>query len=175
MSGNVSLTSALRVCRVDAGMANKIESDRFLNPNNMLCPIWDGTNLKGQQVCPDSFWTKSAGCNSAEDRILVENSQRPKYFDFITLNAAGLSGDIYGPNVGNVDERAQSLSAQKTLYDVYNVTGSFGNDFRANRAVTSCSLNAYERAMAQEAQTMRQKGAAMNGFKAANYKSCGGM
>lgn len=171
MSGNVSLTSALRVCRVDAGEANRIESDRFLNPNNMLCPIWSGVNLKGQSVCPDSFWTKSAGCNSAEDRILVENGQRPKYFDFITLNAAGLQGNIYG----NVDEHQQALSAQKTLDNVYNVTGSFGNDFRATRAVTSCSLNAYERGMAQKAQTMRQQGAVNNSYKAQNYRSCSGM
>jgi len=168
---NVSLTAALRVCRVDAGEANRIESDRFLNPDNMLCPIWDGTNLKGQQVCPDSFWTKSAGCNSAEDRILVENSQRPKYFDFITLNAAGLQGNIYG----NVDQHVQAVGRQKMLDKINDVTGNFGIDMGAKRQYTGCSLNAYSNAMQQVAQSQRAAGATANYARANNYKSCSGM
>ena len=41
-AGSVSLESALRTCKVDTAWADKIASDRFLNPDNMVCPIWNG-------------------------------------------------------------------------------------------------------------------------------------
>jgi hypothetical protein len=54
----------------------------------MSCPTWSGFDLVGRKVCPDSFYTKSAGCNSAEDRVVVENNvSRPQYMEYITLNA----------------------------------------------------------------------------------------
>ena len=77
---NLSLQKSIRTCKVETGWANRIESDRFLNPNVMVCPLWNGMNLKGQAVCPDSFVTKSRGCNSAKDRVVVENDLRPDYF-----------------------------------------------------------------------------------------------
>ena len=69
---SLSLNAALRVCKVDVGYADKVNSDRFLNPNNMLCPLWGGVDVAGRPVCPDSFYTKSAGCNSALDRVMVD-------------------------------------------------------------------------------------------------------
>ena len=94
MSGAISLEAAIRTCKVDTGWANKVESDRFLNPNNMVCPIWNGVDLTGRRVCPDSFYTKRAGCNSAEDRVVVENAQRPQYMEYINLSANGIDGAI---------------------------------------------------------------------------------
>jgi len=89
---SLSLNAALRVCKVDVGYADKVNSDRFLNPNNMLCPLWNGLDVAGRPVCPDSFNTKSAGCNSALDRVMVENDVfRPKYTEYITLNASGIN------------------------------------------------------------------------------------
>ena len=32
MSGTMSLEAAIRTCKVDPAYANKVESDRFLNP-----------------------------------------------------------------------------------------------------------------------------------------------
>jgi len=149
---NLSLTASLRVCRVDSGEANRMQSDRFLNPQNMLCPIWDGSNLKGQQVCPDSFMTKSAGCNSANDRIVVENGLRPKYFDFITLNAGGLQGNIYG----NIEAHTQSVGREKMLDGINDVTGNYGKQWGAYRQYNGkCAINAYDNAMSQMAQTNR--------------------
>ena len=76
---SISLEAAIRTCKVETGWANRVESDRFLNPNNMVCPIWNGMDLTGRNVCPDSFYTKSAGCNSASDRVVVENNvSRPQ-------------------------------------------------------------------------------------------------
>ena len=80
---SISLEGSIRTCKVDTGYANKVESDRFLNPENMVCPIWNGVDLTGRRVCPDSFYTKSAGCNSAEDRVVVENNLRPQYAEYV--------------------------------------------------------------------------------------------
>jgi hypothetical protein len=97
---SLSLNASLRVCKVDVGYADKINSDRFLNPNNMLCPLWNGLDVAGRPVCPDSFYTKSAGCNSALDRVMVENDVfRPKYTEYITLNASGINQGNYLDNM----------------------------------------------------------------------------
>ncbi len=70
--GSVSLESGIRTCKVVTGWANKVQSDRFQNPNLMVCPVWNGVDTAGRRACPDSFMTKRAGCNSAEDRVVVE-------------------------------------------------------------------------------------------------------
>ena len=88
---SISLLGSINVCKVNTGWANKIQSDRFENPNNMLCPLWNGQDTYGRFVSPDSFYTKAAGCASAEDRVLVENFQRPKYMEFVALDAAGFN------------------------------------------------------------------------------------
>ena len=74
MSSIPSLESSIRTCQVDTAWASRAQSDRFLNSSALMCPTWNGTDLTGRTVCPDSFWTKSAGCNSAMDRVVVENS-----------------------------------------------------------------------------------------------------
>ena len=50
---SLSLNASIRTCKVEAGEAVRIESDRFLNPNNMVCIPWNGYNNKGQAVCAD--------------------------------------------------------------------------------------------------------------------------
>jgi hypothetical protein len=135
---------------------------------NMVCPIWDGTNLKGQQVCPDSFFTKRRGCNSAMDRVLVESNLRPDYASFVTLNMAGLKGEIFG----NPSARAQVNGREQMLQHVWNTEPNFGlqpqsyrrseQGGRPNKGNNSCSVGAYERAMAQEAASYRHQGAAEN-------------
>jgi len=168
---NLSLTKSIQNCTIDTGEASRLQSDRFLNPNVMLCPIWNGLNLKGQQVCPDSFYTKSRGCNSAVDRVVVENEQRPDYVSYITLNAAGINGDIYD----NVDAHYNSMNREHMLEQRNNITGNFGSQFGSSRRYTGCSVNAYERAMQQEAQTMRGQGYMQNAAHANMNRSCSGM
>jgi hypothetical protein len=105
---SLSLNAALRVCKVDVGYADKVNSDRFLNPNNMLCPLWGGVDVAGRPVCPDSFYTKSAGCNSALDRVMVENDVfRPKYTEYITLNASGINNEGSMPYNASVSRSAE--------------------------------------------------------------------
>ena len=61
----------------------------------MICPLWNGRDSTGRVICVDSFVTKSRGCNSAEDRVVVENNvSRPQYLEYVTLNAAGVGGNI---------------------------------------------------------------------------------
>jgi hypothetical protein len=84
-----SLTGAVQTCSVNTGWANKLWSDRYENPDNTLCPVWNGLDTFGRIVAFDSFYTKAPGCQSAEDRVVVENQQRPRYFEFVTLDAQG--------------------------------------------------------------------------------------
>ena len=71
---SISLLGSINVCKVNTGWADKIQSDRFENPNNMTCPLWNGQDSFGRFVHPDSFYTKNGGCNSADDRVAVDRS-----------------------------------------------------------------------------------------------------
>jgi hypothetical protein len=169
-AGSVSLQSAVRTCKVDTAYANKVESDRFLNPNNMVCPIWNGIDTSGRRVCPDSFYTKRAGCNSAEDRVMVENNvSRPQYMEYITLNANGIEGSIYGNTMGH----AESQNRTEELRAINGVTGNFGLNFGAN-VVPGCSNVPHRQAMAQEAVQMREGYAMQNAYNAQSRRTCSG-
>jgi hypothetical protein len=167
----MSLQSSVRTCDVNVGEANRIQSDRFFNPSNMVCIPWNGMNNKGQEVSPDSWWTKTAGCDSAEDRVMVENAQRPKYMNYVTLGAAGIDGHIYG----NVAETYEAVG--RTAFDKSRdkLTGNFGKDFGANVAYQSCSIGAYERGMAQMAEQTRGQEYYQNQYVTnANRNAAGG-
>jgi hypothetical protein len=128
-------------------------------------------NNKGQEVSPDSWWTKTAGCDSAEDRVMVENAQRPKYMNYVTLGAAGIDGHIYG----NVAETYEAVG--RTAFDKSRdkLTGNFGKDFGANVAYQSCSIGAYERGMAQMAEQTRGQEYYQNQYVTnANRNAAGG-
>ena len=115
----ISLEAATRTCKVDTASAARLESDRFLNPHNVVCPNWTGKDLAGRQVSADSFYTKRAGCNSAADRVIVENMLRPQYSEFINLDVGeGLRGQIYANNMYYTDAGAihkQMAFASKKL------------------------------------------------------------
>lgn len=172
----ISLEKSVRTCDVNVDEANRIQSDRFFNPAVMVCPVWNGINSKGQAVCPDSFYTKNPGCDSAEDRVLVENAQRPKYVNYVTLGAEGIAGHVYG----NEMAYATSISRDKFVDSRDNITGNFGTQFGAtNRCTdcsknTSCSVDAYERAMAQTAQNERKAAYSNNAYMGHSYQMAGG-
>jgi hypothetical protein len=160
---SISLEASIRTCKVDTGWANKIESDRFLNPNLMVCPVWNGFDSAGRSVAPDSFTTKRAGCNSAEDRVVVENAQRPQYMEYITLDAMGFQGDIY-----KYDQNFQdSVVRTKSLAGNSQYTGQFGmqSSLGAN-VIPGCAASrgdAYAQAMTQ--QYKRQGQSMQNGME----------
>lgn len=169
---SISLDASIRTCKVETGEAARIQSDRFQNPNLMVCPPWTGYNLKGQSVCADSFYTKKAGCNSALDRVDVENFLRPQYADLITLNMNGLDGDIYDKS--NVNSYVDAKGAQQFDNSRNTLTGNYGLQWRANNKYTACTNNAYSRAMAEVAHSNRATAHANNGFKGNQNRSCSG-
>lgn len=166
----LSFDSSLRTCKFDSGQANNMYSDRFQNPNNMICIPPNGMNNKGQTVCPDSEYLKSAGCNSALDRVSVESMLRPDYSSRINLNASGISGDIYG----NETAWQYAGDANKWESSRNEITGNFGGQFLSTN-ISSCGMNTYEKAMASMSQKNRQAAAANNGYNQHQYsKQAGG-
>jgi hypothetical protein len=193
----ISLESAIRTCKVDTGYANKVESQRILDRNTMICPIWTGTDLTGRSVSRDSFYTKSAGCNSAEDRVFVENDLRPQYMEYINLSANGLQGSMYGDRGGTAEDYEYSMPWQLSgarndvfntplnykqcsenftteCYDnVNNNVGNFGNQLSAS-VYNSCGYFPYQQAMAQTQQQLREQGALNEGFIGNSYRHASG-
>lgn len=169
---SVSLESALRTCKVNTGYADRIQSDRFQNPEDMVCPLWDNLDSAGRPACPDSFYTKRAGCNSADDRVVVENALRPQYMEYINLNSNGIGGHIYGHNkrenfqqdkgctvsgpYGATSQQNNAHLNTETIAKAHDYAGQFGNQFESSRQV-SCGINAYKRGMCQEAVAKKNK------------------
>lgn len=149
----VSLQASINGNKVDVGYASRIQSDRVQNPQQMTCPLWTGLDLAGRPVCSSSFRTKMEGCNSAEDRLFVENSLRPRYTNYVTLSAAGVMGDgMYdsknniiaagalananaraaalagGPHFGTATDRVRGVSSGKLDVEAANAFGQSTQD-----------------------------------------------
>ena len=144
----ISLNGSLRTCKVNVGYANRIQSDRFFNPNQQVCPVWNGVDTAGRPVCPNSFYTKTAGCNSAEDRVLVENYLRPNYSEYITLNTQGIEQET---NMHTANVQCQ----QAGLVEGFSQGGHFGGIPTQGNFITGCQScshgnTAYEQGMQQE-------------------------
>ena len=198
----ISLEAATRTCKVDTASAGRIQSDRFLNPNNVMCPVWQGVDLAGRTVCPDSFYTKRAGCNSAADRVIVENAQRPQYFEYINLSDEGIRADIYKNNMYFQDAGVANAQLDNTQRH----TGSF-NVMPAGQFESTCQptarddRTAYDKAQGQvtnqiarnqrgkmtvegyteppqyqRTNTFAQRNSAMtNGYRSCKFRNASGM
>jgi hypothetical protein len=177
---NISLNKATRTCKVNTGWADRIFSDRFQNSNLLMCPTWNSRDLAGRQVCADSFWTKREGCNSSLDRIDVENNLRPQYMEYITLDACGINGDMYGSpdsSVGVTEQAANgnmwksairssdmkenfvnddAMAGCASLNQIPRYTGQFGQGNFRSEIEPTCPSYSYEMAMAEIAQANRQ-------------------
>ena len=167
---SLSLTKSITTCKVDTAQTDRIQSDRFLNPKSLVCPTWNGLDNLGRHVNIDSFYTKSAGCNLATDRVDVENFLRPKYFEYVSLDASGVNADIYGPNPSFAVLKTQ----QASMYDrnIEANTPNFGSQFQATN-VPSCGMDSYERAMASQSQANRGAVFANSSYRS-NQSKCGG-
>ena len=172
-----SLTSAVKSCDVNVGYSTRLQSDRFLNPNLAVCPTWQGYDSAGRKVCADSYKVQgqqAGGCFSAEDRVLVEIGHRPRYFEYITLDAKGLKGT---PAYMNTMQYANEKLNQKELSDSLKYTGQFGTatsgDFDA-QLTTSCGYYPKNQAQAQLAQARRQAASLQEGYKSNQYRRASG-
>ena len=144
MSGNISLENSIRTCKVDTAWANKLESDRFLNPNNMVCPPWNGVDTAGRPSCEYSYNTKTAGCNSAGDRVNIENGLRPQYIEYVNLDAAGIRGGL-DCNTSNNPTNPDTICHRNVIDATHQYTGQFGYNtgFSQNIAPNCLSCQNY--------------------------------
>jgi hypothetical protein len=117
----------------------------------------------------NSYNNKSRGCNSAVDRVSVENDvSRPQYIAYLPLDVAGIKGNIYGTthssNLSNTNSKLRAINE---------VTGNFGGQ-RGATTQPGCGTYSYKRAMAQEAQSGREQqySNSVNSMQA--YKTLGG-
>jgi hypothetical protein len=145
---SISLTGSLQTCKVNTGWANKVESDRFLNPYLVVCPAFNGQDNYGRFVCPDSYYAKAPGCNSALDRVAVENFLRPQYAEFVTLDASGIQGS-------DVMSTFDSAISTRALADLQKVTGNAGYQYLAQNKI-SCPAVPYNDAQAQINKMLRE-------------------
>lgn len=135
---SISLLGSINVCKVNTGYADKLQSDRFENPDNMLCPLWNGIDTFGRPANPDSFYTKNAGCNSSEDRVVVENFLRPQYMEYVSLDAQGFRNptafsnnpptQIYEGFVTN-PSNVRAAEQAREVKDFYKISGSAGYQY----------------------------------------------
>jgi hypothetical protein len=171
MAGYVSLESSIRTCKIDPAYAAKVQSDRFLNPGNMICPIWNGYDSAGRPSCADSFNTKSAGCNSAEDRVFVENYQRPQYVEYVNLSSGGIDGEFYGG--GGTMTEWDKMKAASDLNQAHNVSGNYGLQMGSN-VFPNCGVHQYARGMQQNAEALRKYSSYNQAYKSNYMKNISG-
>ena len=148
----ISLNKSVRTCKVDTGYANKIQSARFQETDLMVCHNWQGIDTPGRYVHPDSFYTKTAGCNLPMDRVAVENYLRPTYMTYINLDASGYKADLYGESCTDKDTNMECYEAYVRdfqLDQLRKINPHFSNPNGANITVRRESFP-YEKALQQE-------------------------
>jgi hypothetical protein len=154
---------------MDVGYADKIQSARFQDPNLMMCPVWTGFNTVGQPVCADSFYTKREGCNSALDRVAVENNLRPQYAEFINLNTKGYtSDDLYASKKPWADQFLQNQSVDYSNNNFPNFGTQFSN-------VTYKRCNPSTEIVANESFNNRARQYSSEGYESNAMRRCSGM
>jgi hypothetical protein len=149
--------------KTNVGTANKIQTNRFQNPQYQMCPVWNHQDLAGRSVCLDSFYTKYAGCNSPLDRIKVENFLRPAYMNYVTQSAAGIAGveADYGSNLAATNsafysQDRLSRQAQTGKFGLVSAEGISGN----SSANDVRAANGYQNSQDQAALLAQQQRAA---------------
>ena len=181
------LNGSLRTCKVDQGWASRIQSDRFENPDLLVCPVWSGFDLTNRAVCVDSFYTKSPGCNSPLDRVDVENYLRPQYMEYINLDAEGFrhNQDI---KVGRPSGNTESCTDPNANIDCYNsavrtigiqqlpkITGNFGLSPSGAQIEPRCGNYSCNRAEAQINQQHRQLESVQHATQSQSMRQLSGM
>jgi hypothetical protein len=128
----ISIEKSVRTCKVNTDWALRAQSDRFLNSNEATCPVWNGQDSLGRTVCENSYYTKAPGCNSSNDRVVIENELRPQYYNYVNLDAYGLSGNF---DNGLKDEPQDYIDPSEKkngtdgLANVHKMVGQFGNQY----------------------------------------------
>jgi len=163
--------------KVNTGDKERIYSDCIQNPYAMSCKLWTGTDLAGREVCENSFNTKDAGCNSAEDRIFVENGLRPQYTNFVTLSAPGISGDGLYRNTTTAYNTDQSAARASNTFKSSPHFGTTNNSRIKSTDIAQDVASANARAQDMNSATSQQsrvRQAAAVGYQSNNRSYFGG-
>jgi hypothetical protein len=99
MSGNFSLLSSLRSCKVDPATAERVRSYRLFNTND-FCTLPIGYDSAGRPSCSYAA-PKSPGCYSLHEKLGIENEARPRYGYYIRPMTSHQFGS-YGHQMGSV-------------------------------------------------------------------------
>ena len=91
-NSTISLKSSIRTCNVSSGAGEKLQSDRYLNKDQLVCPKWHGFDTYGRPSHKDGFNATTAGCSDPTERIKMENNSRPNYMEHVSLNPDGIRG-----------------------------------------------------------------------------------
>lgn len=182
------ISNSILTSKVDQGCKERLRSHRDQDPDEMMCPVWNRYDNAGRPAGEYSFYTKRAGCNSALDRLNVENQQRPRYTNYVLTSAAGIAGydngyeveNYEGPggNIAKVDE----MNARNERRFAQLNTGKFGNVSAETRKPSNSMQDAAavgyklsQDQMAKHAQISRNTASGYHGFtsqerlKAQNY------
>jgi hypothetical protein len=150
---NIGLRAAINTSKVNTGDKERIRTDRIQNPDQMTCPMWNGTDLAGRDVCANSFVTKMEGCHTAEDRLFYENDIRPSYTNYVTQSAAGISGDgLYRNNLPAVTSDRHTAKSKETFYKTPHF-GGVSNIQIKDTNQTEDTLSANARGQDRDART----------------------
>lgn len=176
------LGGSLRTCKVEQGYASRLQSDRFENPGLMVCPVWTGYDSANRPVSYDSFYTKSPGCNSPEDRVMVENDLRPHYMEYINLDAEGFRY----PNLVESGKSPMSCTNASTNMNCYDsgvqkiniknldvVTGNFGQSPSTAQIQSRCGN--YPDHLAMEQMKNRELQAMQHAVQGNHQREASGM
>lgn len=72
-----SIEASLKARKVNTGWANRVQTERIIKQESMVCPVWGGVDSHGREVHKDTAMTTTAGCHLPNERVDVENAHRP--------------------------------------------------------------------------------------------------
>lgn len=123
---NLSVSKAIRTCKVNVDDAPRLQSARFQDSSMLTCPVWNRMDSAGRMVCPDSFAASTHGCHLPSTRIEIENAHRPSYMNLVSLDARYVDGNDCDLGVGDVGQSSDAVMTCQTLQNTYNIAGSVG-------------------------------------------------
>jgi len=89
----VSIYNSIRTSKVTTGNSPQYQGMRTFDSDAQVCPSRGNISDYGiVGVSRDSINTYTAGCFSPEDRIVVENVQRPRYSTYLNASAIAMAG-----------------------------------------------------------------------------------
>jgi hypothetical protein len=110
---SLSLEASIKTNKVNTGLAQSLQSQRYMDSKHMSCPIHTGLDTTGRSGCQNSLMTRTAGCHSALNHVQVENSvHRPSYHEFIGVSSYGITGELYHPTgqFGHVNSQGHYMN-----------------------------------------------------------------